>query len=70
MPRRDLGLALLVVAVWGLNFVVIEVGLRELPPLLFVGLRFLVTALPAVFLVRRPDVPWRVLVALGLLDLD
>ena len=67
MPRRDLGLALLVVAVWGLNFVVIEVGLRELPPLLFVGLRFLVTALPAVFLVRRPDVPWRVLVALGLL---
>jgi O-acetylserine/cysteine efflux transporter len=29
-----------VAAVWGLNFVVIEVGLRSLPPVLFVALHF------------------------------
>ncbi|MFE9335150.1 EamA family transporter [Streptomyces sp. NPDC007063] len=59
-------LAVLVAAVWGVNFVVIEVGLRHFPPLLFSALRFLVAALPAVFLVRRPGVALRWIVAVGL----
>jgi O-acetylserine/cysteine efflux transporter len=64
---RDVILALAVVAVWGANFVAIDAGLDELPPLLFVAVRFLLTAVPAVFLVPRPDVGWRAVVALGLL---
>ncbi|MDT3728062.1 hypothetical protein ROS62_25575, partial [Streptomyces sp. DSM 41972] len=49
-------LAVLVAAVWGVNCTVIEVGLGHFPPLLFSALRFLVAALPAVFLVGPPKV--------------
>ncbi len=60
------GTALLVTALWGFNFVVIAVGVREVPPLLLACLRFVLAALPAVFFVRRPQVGWRLLVAYGL----
>ncbi|MFI8876033.1 EamA family transporter [Streptomyces sp. NPDC055243] len=59
-------LALLVTAVWGVNFVVIEVGLDHFPPLLFSALRFLVAALPAVFFVGPPKVAWKWIVGVGL----
>lgn len=67
LPLRDVLLALAVVAVWGTNFVVIRIGLDHLPPLLFAALRFVLAALPGVFLLRRPAVPWRNLAAYGLL---
>lgn len=41
MSRKDGVLALLVVVVWGLNFVVIKVGLHNMPPLMLAGLRFM-----------------------------
>ncbi|MFC8714535.1 EamA family transporter [Streptomyces sp. NPDC057197] len=59
-------LAVLVAAVWGVNFTVIEVGLGHFPPLLFSALRFLAAALPAVFLVGRPKVAWKWIVGVGL----
>ncbi|GAA0647295.1 EamA family transporter [Streptomyces thermocarboxydovorans] len=59
-------LAVLVAAVWGVNFTVIEIGLDHFPPLLFSALRFLAAALPAVFLVGRPKVAWKWIVAVGL----
>ncbi|MFD4608227.1 EamA family transporter [Streptomyces sp. NPDC058440] len=59
-------LAVLVAAVWGVNFTVIEVGLGHFPPLLFSALRFLAAAVPAVFLVGRPKVAWKWIVAIGL----
>ena len=55
MPPSHLLLALAVVFVWGTNFVVIKLGLAELPPFLFATLRFLLSAFPFVLLVRRPD---------------
>lgn len=67
LPLRDVLLALAVVAVWGTNFVVIRIGLDHLPPLLFAALRFVLAALPGVFLLPRPAVPWRNLAAYGLL---
>lgn len=45
MSRKDGVLALLVVVVWGLNFVVIKVGLHNMPPLMLAGLRFMLVAL-------------------------
>jgi O-acetylserine/cysteine efflux transporter len=62
---RDIALAVLIAALWGVNFVVIEVGLRDLPPVLFCALRFAAVALPAVFFVGRPQVPWRWVVAVA-----
>ena len=50
MSRKDGVLALLVVVVWGLNFVVIKVGLHNMPPLMLAGLRFMLVAFPATFL--------------------
>lgn len=67
LPLRDVLIALAVVAVWGTNFVVIRIGLDHLPPLLFAGLRFLLAALPGVFLLPRPRVPWSNLAAYGVL---
>ncbi|MER7463462.1 EamA family transporter [Streptomyces sp. NPDC097981] len=58
-------LAVLVAAVWGFNFVVIEIGLGHFPPLLLSALRFLVAALPAVFFVGRPRTAWKWIVAVG-----
>ena len=66
MNRRDCFLAALVASLWGFNFVVIDWGMGEVPPLLFVACRFLLVVFPAVLLVPRPDVSWRVLGAVGL----
>jgi len=66
MAPRHLALAALVALIWGVNFIAIDLGLRDTPPLLLVALRFAVVALPLVFLVPRPDVPWRVIVGIGL----
>ncbi|GAA1523519.1 EamA family transporter [Dactylosporangium maewongense] len=65
MKHRDVALAILVSAIWGVNFVVIHVGLDSMSPLLFCALRFGAAALPAVLLVGRPKVPWRWVVATG-----
>ncbi|MCU6671490.1 O-acetylserine/cysteine exporter [Enterobacteriaceae bacterium H4N4] len=66
MTRKDGLLALLVVVVWGLNFVVIKVGLHNMPPLMLAGLRFLLVAFPALFFVARPQIPFRLLLGYGL----
>jgi O-acetylserine/cysteine efflux transporter len=66
MTLKDLLLALVVIIAWGLNFVVIKVGLQDIPPLLLGALRFLLVVFPAIFLIRRPQVPWRWLLAYGL----
>lgn len=67
MSKRDTSAALLCVLLWGLNFVLIDEGLRTFPPILFVTLRFLFTAFPAILFVPRPQVGWRVVAAVGVL---
>ncbi|WP_221439524.1 EamA family transporter [Roseateles oligotrophus] len=67
MPFKHFLLALAVVAIWGSNFVVIRLGLNALPPLLFATLRFSFAVLPAIFFLKKPDLPWRNLAAYGLL---
>jgi O-acetylserine/cysteine efflux transporter len=65
MPARHVALAVLITVVWGVNFVLIHVGVEHFPPLLFCALRFTFVALPAVFFVGGPRVPWRWVVAVG-----
>ena len=65
MPLKDLLIALVVIIAWGVNFVVIKVGLDGLPPMLLGALRFMLVAFPAILLVKRPQLPWRWLIAYG-----
>ncbi|TBU75061.1 O-acetylserine/cysteine exporter [Pseudomonas daroniae] len=66
MTPKDILLAAVVIVAWGVNFVVIKVGLEGVPPMLLGALRFMLAAFPAILFVRRPDMPLRWLLAYGL----
>lgn len=57
LPLAHLLLAVLVVAVWGSNFVVVHVGLSQFPPFTFAALRFILASLPLLWFVARPKTP-------------
>ncbi|MCX8997834.1 EamA family transporter [Rhizobiaceae bacterium BDR2-2] len=59
-------LALTTVVLWGYNFVVIKIGVAAVPPLFLTSMRYLFSALPLVFFLRKPDVPWKVMIFYGL----
>ena len=59
-------IALLVVFIWGTNFVFIRFGLDELEPFTFATLRFILVAIPLIFIFPKPNVRWRSLVSYGL----
>lgn len=65
MAPKDLMLALVVIVVWGMNFVVIKVGLENIPPMLLGSLRFMLAAFPAILFIKRPQMPLRWLLAYG-----
>ena len=67
MNPTHLLLALLVTAIWGLNFSVIKIGLQSVDPFILAGIRFALCAVPAVFFIPRPKVSWSALIAYGLL---
>ena len=68
MSPMHVAQALLVVLIWGVNFVVIRWGLNEVPPFLLACARFTLVAFPAIFLIRKPNIPWRWLIAYGLFN--
>lgn len=59
-------LALLIVMIWGFNFVAIQVGLDEIPPLLLSALRFFFTSIPAIFFMKRPATSFKRIFSYGL----
>ncbi|AIG04274.1 putative amino-acid metabolite efflux pump [Pseudomonas fluorescens] len=67
MQKKHLALAVLVTAVWGLNFPITRLGLAGIDPLLLTALRFTLAALPWVFFVPRPAIGMKWLVAYGLI---
>lgn len=66
MKPKDLLLALLIVLVWGMNFVVIKLSLTGIPPLLLGAMRFMLAALPVLF-IARPRVPLHLYLSYGLI---
>lgn len=66
MPLRDILLALLVVAIWGFNFVVIKLSMGAVPPLLQASLRFGLAAFPLVLFIKPPKTQWYWVVGFGL----
>jgi len=66
MKKKDMLVALMVVIIWGANFTVIKLGLGGVPSMLLVALRYLITAFPAVFIVKKPDTEWKYIIFYGL----
>lgn len=65
MKFNHMLLVILVMALWGINFVFIRLGLDDLPPFLLCTLRFFLVAVPAVFFVPRPKVKLSLLLSYG-----
>jgi len=63
-PRHTL-MALLVVVIWGVNFLAIDFGLEGVPPLLFLAMRFTVVVIPAIFFFKPPAIGWRNILLIG-----
>lgn len=65
--RADWARAIAVVVIWGLNFVVMKLGLKDLSPMLLGALRFSAASLPFLLFVRPPrGLPWRFTLGYGL----
>ena len=64
MKPADVGIAVRVAVIWGLAFVASRIALDEFSPELMTTLRFAIAALPCLFL-RKPDVPWPLLIAIS-----
>ena len=60
-------LAIAVVLIWGFNFVVIRWGIEDVHPVTMTMLRFLLTAIPMVFFVKKPDVSMRYIFSYGIM---
>ncbi|HAT7800462.1 TPA: EamA family transporter [Legionella pneumophila subsp. pneumophila] len=67
MPFAHLLLALLVVFVWGINFIFVKLSLEEFSPLLLCAVRFLLASVPAVFFIKPPAVPFKIIAGYGLI---
>ncbi|CAB3834281.1 putative amino-acid metabolite efflux pump [Achromobacter animicus] len=68
LSRKDYFCALAVVVIWGLNFVVMKVGMRGLSPMMLGALRFALAAFPLILFVRMPRLPWHWVAAYGLVQ--
>ena len=66
LAPNDLLLTLATVALWGFSFVPIKFGLRELPPFALAALRFFFAAVPLVWVIKPPRMPWRIVAGYGL----
>lgn len=65
MKATDIMLAVSVAVIWGLAFVATEFALQSFTPAQLTGFRFVLAALP-VFFVKKPNISWLLLIALGL----
>lgn len=59
-------LALMVVTIWGVNFLFVKLGLDEISPLLLCTLRFMLSSIPAVFFIKFPKGAFKIIAAYGL----
>lgn len=66
LSRGDWARALLVILIWGTNFVAMKFGLRDFTPFQLGAGRFLFAVLPLVFFIRPPKLSWRIVLLYGL----
>lgn len=65
MHIKDIIIAIGVAILWGFNFVVMKVGIIEIPPILFVATRSLFAIFPLIFFIPKPPVSWNLIIGIG-----
>ncbi len=68
MNIKDAAMATVVMSLWGLNFVLIHLGLHDLSPYWLCCLRFFFASVPLVFFIKRPAAPFKWVIAYGLIN--
>lgn len=66
LSATDMMAALGVILIWGSNFVAMKFALRDFTPFQMGAARYLVAALPLVFFIKPPAMPWKWVVLYGL----
>ncbi len=67
MSIRDTFSALLIALIWGFSFIAIKMGVTDMPPLMLTALRFLFSAIPAIFIFPKPLIPLRYMAGFGIM---
>lgn len=67
MRLKHFIIAILIIAIWGLNFSVIKLGLQNINPFILAGFRFFLCAIPTIFFVKKPDVSLKIIALYGFL---
>jgi O-acetylserine/cysteine efflux transporter len=63
---KDYLAALVVIVIWGSNFVVMKYGLESYTPFQLGAMRYVFAAFPLIFFVTKPALPFRFVVLYGL----
>jgi drug/metabolite transporter (DMT)-like permease len=73
-PRAPMMVFILLCGIWGSTWIFIKMGLRDLPPISFAGIRFVIAVflLAPLIIARRPQLPrtwsdWKLLMLTGVL---
>lgn len=66
MSAKHIFFAVLVAAIWGINFVFVKLGTSEVPPLFLCAVRFFFASVPAVFFMKWPTTSFKMVAAYGL----
>ena len=67
MRLTDTLLIILVVVIWGFNFVAIKWGVEDVDPYIMTAFRFFLTAIPIIFFVKKPNIKLRILALYGII---
>ena len=67
MRLTHIFLVSLVAVIWGFNFVVIRWGVEDVDPYTMTAFRFLLTAIPIIFFVKKPNIKLSILAIYGIL---
>jgi len=66
MSAKHTLLAMLAVLIWGFYSIICKLGLGHFPPMMIGGLRFLFAAIPFVFIIKRPQIPFKHIFLMGM----
>lgn len=66
MSPTHVFLSVFVAALWGLNYVMVPIGLETIPPLLLSFVRLFLVSVSAIFFVKRPKIPLKMILFYGL----